>query len=39
MVPCGAKLPIIALLMGALIGDNTTWWISPLFYFIQSSAA
>ncbi|MBS5477491.1 MAG: ferrous iron transporter B, partial [Coriobacteriia bacterium] len=34
MIPCGAKLPIIALLMGALIGDNTTWWISPLFYFL-----
>ena len=34
MIPCGAKLPIIALLMGALIGSNTVWWISPLFYFL-----
>ena len=38
MVPCGAKLPIIALLMGALIGDNTVWWISPLFYFLGIAA-
>ena len=34
MVPCGAKLPIIALLMGALIGGSTEWWIAPLFYFM-----
>ena len=38
MVPCGAKLPIIALLMGALIGDNSVWWISPLFYFMGVAA-
>ena len=34
MIPCGAKLPIIALLMGALMGSNSAWWISPLFYFL-----
>lgn len=33
-IPCGAKLPIIALLMGALIGNNDASWISPLFYFL-----
>lgn len=34
LVPCSAKLPIIALLMGALVGSNTYWWIAPLFYFL-----
>lgn len=34
MVPCSAKLPIIALLMGALVGDNSMWWVAPLFYFM-----
>ncbi|MEE8715698.1 MAG: ferrous iron transporter B [Coriobacteriales bacterium] len=38
MVPCSAKLPIIALLMGALVGSNTYWWISPLFYFMGVAA-
>ncbi|OUP09475.1 ferrous iron transport protein B [Collinsella sp. An2] len=33
-IPCGAKLPIIALLMGALVGDAEAPWISPLFYFL-----
>ena len=35
-IPCGAKLPIIALLMGSIIGDSSTAaaWISPLFYFL-----
>lgn len=33
-IPCGAKLPIIALLMGALVGDAEAAWISPLFYFL-----
>ena len=35
-VPCGAKLPIIALLMGSIIGgeSETAGWISPLFYFL-----
>ena len=35
-IPCGAKLPIIALLMGSIIGDSSTTAarISPLFYFL-----
>ena len=33
-IPCGAKLPIIALLMGALAGDAEATWIAPLFYFL-----
>ena len=33
-IPCGAKLPIIALLMGALVGDAESTWIAPLFYFL-----
>ena len=33
-IPCGAKLPIIALLMGALVNDAEAGWISPLFYFL-----
>ncbi len=33
-IPCGAKLPVIALLMGALVGDAEAWWIAPLFYFL-----
>lgn len=39
-IPCGAKLPIIALLMGAIIGDSSTTasWISPLFYFLGVAA-
>ena len=36
MIPCGAKMPIIALVFGAIAGGNTeaTWWIAPLFYFL-----
>ncbi len=33
-IPCGAKLPVIALVMGALIGDAQSTWIAPLFYFL-----
>lgn len=33
-IPCGAKLPIIALIMGALVGDANAGWIAPLFYFL-----
>ncbi len=33
-IPCGAKLPVIALLMGTLVGDGEAGWISPLFYFL-----
>ena len=36
MIPCGAKLPIIALVFGALAGGDyeATWWVAPLFYFL-----
>lgn len=36
MIPCGAKLPIIALVFGALAGGDyeTTWWVAPVFYFL-----
>ena len=33
-IPCGAKLPIIALLMGALVGGEGGWWVAPMFYFL-----
>ena len=33
-IPCGAKLPVIALVMGALIGDAESTWIAPIFYFL-----
>ena len=33
-IPCGAKLPVIALVMGALIGDAESTWIAPLFYLL-----
>ena len=33
-IPCGAKLPVIALVMGAIIGDAEATWIAPFFYFI-----
>ncbi len=35
-IPCGAKLPIIALIAGALF-DNA-WWVSPSAYFIGMAA-
>lgn len=31
-IPCGAKLPIIALIAGALFGG--AWWLAPSAYFI-----
>ncbi len=35
MIPCSAKLPIIALVMGVLVGaDNAAWWVAPMFYFM-----
>ncbi|QWT17413.1 ferrous iron transport protein B [Collinsella sp. zg1085] len=37
-IPCGAKLPIIALLMGALVGTAEGDWIAPLFYFLGVAA-
>ena len=40
MIPCGAKMPIIALVFGALMGGDSgvTWWIAPLFYFFGLAA-
>lgn len=40
MIPCGAKLPIIALVFGALAGSfyEGTWWVAPLFYFLGLAA-
>ncbi len=36
MIPCGAKMPIIALVFGAIAGANSdaTWYVAPLFYFL-----
>ena len=31
-IPCGAKLPIIALIAGALFGR--AWWVAPSAYFV-----
>lgn len=31
-VPCGAKLPVIALIAGAIMGG--AWWMAPVMYFI-----
>jgi ferrous iron transport protein B len=31
-VPCGAKLPVIALIAGAIMGG--AWWMAPTMYFI-----
>ena len=31
-IPCGAKLPIIALIAGALFGN--AWWVAPSAYFV-----
>lgn len=35
-IPCGAKMPIIALIAGALFGG--AWWVAPLAYFIGVAA-
>ena len=35
-IPCGAKLPIIALIAGALFGE--AWWVAPSAYFIGIAA-
>ena len=31
-IPCGAKLPVIALIAGYLL--NGCWWLAPLMYFV-----
>ncbi len=35
-MPCGAKLPVIALIAGALFGG--AWWVAPLSYFAGIAA-
>lgn len=35
-IPCGAKLPIIALIAGALFND--AWWVAPSAYFVGIAA-
>lgn len=35
-IPCGAKLPIIALVAGALFDGG--WWVAPVAYFIGIAA-
>lgn len=35
-IPCGAKLPIIALIAAALF--NNAWWVAPSAYFIGVAA-
>jgi len=35
-IPCGAKLPIIALIAGALL--DGAWWVAPSAYFIGIAA-
>ncbi len=37
-VPCSAKLPMIALVFGALAGSAQSWWVAPLFYFLGIGA-
>ncbi|MDR2114148.1 MAG: ferrous iron transport protein B, partial [Bifidobacteriaceae bacterium] len=36
MMPCGAKLPIIALISGAVFGG--AWWVAPSTYFLGVGA-
>ena len=38
MIPCSAKTPIIALVMGVLAGGSTMWWVAPMFYFMGLAA-
>lgn len=37
-IPCGAKLPIIALIAGAVLGDDGVWWMAPVLYFVGIAA-
>ncbi len=36
-IPCSAKLPIISLIVGSLMGAEM-WWTAPLFYFLGVAA-
>ncbi|MDR1619922.1 MAG: ferrous iron transport protein B [Clostridiales bacterium] len=35
-IPCGAKMPIVALIAGAIFGN--AWWVAPSCYFIGVAA-
>jgi ferrous iron transport protein B len=35
-IPCGAKLPVIALIAGAMFGG--AWWVAPSAYFLGITA-
>ena len=35
-IPCGAKLPFIAMIAGAIFGG--AWWVSPVAYFMGMAA-
>ncbi len=35
-IPCGAKMPMIALIAGAMFGG--TWWVAPSAYFMGIAA-
>ena len=35
-VPCGAKMPIVALMAGAIFGG--AWWVAPSAYFVGVAA-
>ena len=35
-IPCGAKMPIVALIAGALF--NGAWWVAPSAYFVGIAA-
>ena len=32
MIPCGAKLPVIATISAYILGNK--WWVAPLMYFV-----
>lgn len=35
-IPCGAKMPIVALIAGALFGN--AWWVAPSAFFVGCAA-
>ncbi len=37
-VPCGAKLPVIALIIGVMSGSEMGGWVAPMFYFLGIAA-
>ena len=38
-IPCGAKLPIIAMITAALFGGSEKgWWLAPVCYFVGMAA-